>query len=365
MEEVQDWDESPVAKSAWSKAGQKPTPHYGDAAFMEDQKRFIDYIPRRLPGVGAFLFGGLILIAGFLGLHLWANAATTQYPGGTLSAFNLSAAGNLAQWFSSLLLLAAAGVSLVVYSVRRHRTDDYHGHYRVWLWAALCWFFLAADVSSGLNRGLQQVLVHYTGTTLWKDGVLWWIIPYAVVFGAIGSRLLVDMWPCRLAIAALVAATASYLAALTASLGLLPARWHVNAVMLQAGASMFGHLALLMASILQARYVLLDVEGGLPPKKAKKAKPRRIIKLKEETEEVEEESTATQWHRIDSPQSTPQPAFRRAEPAAPTFTPVSSSSTGFGTSPSPVNRKLTKQEKKALKDRLLRERMEREKKNKW
>jgi hypothetical protein len=132
---------------------------------------------------------------------------------------------------------------------------------------------------------------------------------------------------------------------------------------------MLGHLSLLMAMILQARYVILEVEGSLPPRKIKASKPRKIIKLKEETVETEEEEEVNSllWHRIDSPQGTPQPAFRRAaETSKPVFTPVVESSfAGNSNPPNPINRKLTKQEKKALKERLLRERMEREKKSKW
>jgi hypothetical protein len=370
MEESQDWqgDEILASPGRTSKR-QSPPPHYGDAAFMEEQKLLIDLIPQRLTGVGVLLLTGLGVIAGLIGLHYWASSAAVHYPEGTLRALNLAAAGNLAQWFSCLLLLAATGASVLVYSIRRQRNDDYHGRYRVWLWAALCWFLFATDVAVGLNGSLQKILVHLTGTPLWKDGVLWWILPYTVIFAALGSRLVLDMWPSRLAIAAFALAATGYLAALLAGLGILPENLNCNVIMVHAGAIMLGHLMLLLSMLLQARYVVLDFEGQLPQRKAKPAKPKKIILKKSVVEEEEEEeidSDNESWHRVDSPQGTPQPVLRRAgTTATPVFTPIDDDSDDDGLL-NPTNRKLTKQEKKALKARLLRERAEREKKqSKW
>jgi hypothetical protein len=363
IEEVHDWEENGIPSSPLAGENpRQPPPYYGEAALMDEQKRLIDFIPRRLPGVAAVSVAGLVSIAGLMGLHYWRISASARFPEGAIRALNLAAAGNLAQWFSSLLLLAASVAALLVYSIRRQRNDDYQGRYRVWLWAALCWFALATDVSVGVNRSLQLALVHLTGASLWKDGVLWWIVPYAVIFAGLGSRLVLDMWPCRLAIAAFTLATGSYLVALLSGLGFLPDNWISDVVMLQAGAGMLGHLSLLLAMILEARYVLLDFEGLLPPRPPKAAKPR-AIKAKSEEEDVD----GGPWRRGDSPQGTPQPAFRRTAPAAsPVFAAVDEDQFEDDDPPNPTNRKLTKQEKKALKQRLLRERAEREKKlSKW
>jgi hypothetical protein len=370
MEESQGWsdDETEVIDPP-SRTRKRRTapPHYGDAASMEDQKLLIDLIPRRLPGMGAVLVAGLGIIAGVIGLHYWATSAASHYPDGTFQALCLTSAGNLAQWFSCLLLLAAAGASLLVYTIRRQRNDDYQGRYRVWLWAALCWFLFSTDVAVGLNRSLQQLLVHLTGTPLWKNGVLWWIIPYAVAFGAIGSRLVLDMWPSKLSITAFVLSAISYLAALAAGLELLPENVNLNAVMVHAGAIMLGHLMLLLSMFLQARHVVLDFEGKLPARKVKPPKSRKIILKKDDPDTADEDDSAIgPWHRIDSPQGTQQPILRRAASTpAPVFAAVEEEDDEEDV-PNPTNRKLTKQEKKALKARLLRERAEREKKqNKW
>jgi hypothetical protein len=193
------------------------------------------------------------------------------------------------------------------------------------------------------------------------------MIPYTVAFAAIGSRLVLDMWPSRLSIMAFVFAAAGYLVAMLTGLEVLPAGLAVDAVMLRGGAIMFGHLMLLSAMVLQARYVLMDYEGLLPPRKAKAAKPKKIVKKKAAAEVASDDSETDgdRWHRVDSAQGVPQPVLRRAD-ASPVFTPDDEDSYEDDDVPNPTNRKLTKQEKKALKARLLRERADREKKlSKW
>ena len=120
----------------------------------------------------------------------------------------MGAKGSLAGWFSSLVLLAASLVAVVVYTVRRHRMDDYHGRYRIWLWAAMCWFLLATDLSASLHEGFRDLMILLTGARLMGDGSIWWVIGYGLLLGSIGSRLLIDMWTCRLSSAAMVLAGA-------------------------------------------------------------------------------------------------------------------------------------------------------------
>ena len=108
--------------------------------------------------------------------------------GGRLAMFDLPAAGSLGTWFSSLLLLAATMVALVVYGIRRHKTDDYHGRYRIWLWAALGMLLTATDVAANLHEGFRDLMTAATGTRLLGDGSVWWAIPAIFLLGAIGSR---------------------------------------------------------------------------------------------------------------------------------------------------------------------------------
>ena len=54
---------------------------------------------------------------------------------------------------------------LLIYSIRRHRIDDFRGRYRVWLAAAVACVVLSADSVAGLHDALAQSLSHHTGWT--------------------------------------------------------------------------------------------------------------------------------------------------------------------------------------------------------
>ena len=332
--------------------------HYGDGSFMDEQMRLLDLVPKRWTIFLLWLIAGLGTIAGLEILHSWQSAQTTAITSVQLSAFDLSKTGCLCSWFSSLLLLSAAVMAMLVYTVRRHRTDDYHGHYRIWLWAALCWFLAATDVAANLHESFKQTMIHLTKTQIWHDGGLWWIIPYALALCALGSRLFLDMRPYWWSITSFLFAVASYVVSASMVIGLTTLNDATQTVMIMTGTAMFGHLMLLMSMALIARYVILDAEGLLPHRE-----PKLYVEDDEKNGEKSSSTAGDEWTRVDSPVGTPQPVLRRATTPTPESSrPVKPTFSTSAAPPVPVNRQLTKQEKKALKERLLNERLERQRK---
>ena len=78
-------------------------------------------------------------------------------------------------WFSSMTLAMAAMVAVLVYTVRRHRKDDYQGRYRVWLWAAACFMLMSLDETASLHEGFKEMMTLLTGSAIFGDGSIWWI----------------------------------------------------------------------------------------------------------------------------------------------------------------------------------------------
>ena len=343
----QEWPEDgpPLLKSA----------HYGDAAFLEQQPRLLDLVPRGLIALTLLAMAGVAISVGLEAAYGWMLGRVAR-GGASVAALDLAVKGSLGCWFSSLMLLAAAVVAYLIYSVRRHRIDDYQGRYRIWLWAAAWWFVMATDQAANLRDGFRDLMTTLTGTPLVGDGALWWAIVYALVLGAIGSRLLMDMRPSRLSMGALLAAAIAHVAVIADRLNIVSFPEGANEVMLRAGAEMFGNLMLLAAMILYARHVVRDAQGLLP-----RSQPQSD---EEEPDQVTIDadypsSTGKTWVKIDPPHASPQPTFQRATtPAAGSF--VSSLPPASTITSPPINRKLTKGERKALKDRLLRERLERQ-----
>jgi hypothetical protein len=217
---------------------------------------------------------------------------------------------------------------------------------------------------------LQQVMIHLTGTRFLGDGAIWWILPYFFLFGAIGSRLLVDMRHCRLSSAALLVAAACFGLAVAIRMGWVLGAGDPRTVMFKAAAEMSGGVFLLLAMALHGRYVILDAEGLLP-----RRQPKRGLQSGAPDEEKDQQQAAAgdPWTKIDSPHATPQPIWTRSASAGPptalpgvpsAAAPVAPAAAvpraGAQASQSPVTRKLTKAERKALRQRLEQERLKRQ-----
>lgn len=336
---------------------------------MDESLRLIDLVPRRLTTFALLLLAGLAVVAGLEMLYAWSttSAMAEITTDGRVAAFDLDGEGSLAVWFSSATLAAAALAAVLVYTVRRHKTDDYQGYYRVWVWAAMCWVLMSVDEASSLHEGFKEMMVRVTGLSPGLDGSIWWVAPYFFLLGAVGSRLLVDMRHCRLSSGALLVTAGCYALAVVTQLQWILPDSGARGVMLEEGAEMVGNVFLLLAMGLHARYVILDAEGLLPQ--------RASDSDDEYEEEYEEEATeAEAWIEVDLAHPTPGPAHRRKRKQKaktsvvhPAFRDDLGTESESESVSSPVNRRLTKQEKKALRKRLMRERTARQRKQrgKW
>lgn len=239
-------------------------------------RRITDIVPRSWLAIAGWLTLAALVVAGLEALYFYMPRLAPATTDGRVAAFDLDGEGGLAVWFSSTVLLLAAGMTWIVYGIRRQQPDDYHGHYRVWLWAAVCWMVMSLDESASLHEAFKELMSQQTGQRLYGDGSLWWVISYAVVLGAVGLRLVWDMRLYRLSSGIFVAAGASFAAAVAAQLELVLPQSGARGVMLEEGLEMLGDVLLLLAMTLHARYLILVAEGAITPRRAK-AKRRRVV----------------------------------------------------------------------------------------
>jgi hypothetical protein len=364
---------------------------------MDEQPRLTDLIPIRLSRHLMVFVVGLALVAGLESLYHWSQGLAATTTDGRIAAFDLDSEGSLGAWFSSTLLLLASLVAILVYRIRRHRTDDYQGYYRVWLWASFCWLLMSMDESASLHEGFKEMMAHLTGTRLLGDGSIWWTIPYFFLLGSVGTRLLVDMRPCRLSSAALMGTAACFAVAILGQLGLVMPDAGAREVMVEEGCEMVGMLLLLLAMTLHARYVILEAQGLLPARKpkatdskegagqaagAKIAKASKAMTTDDEAEEEEEDEdsgrsslTVHPPHGVPRPASpavvpaSAKPAVQSSRPAVTGAAALRMSSAAAGTSAgsgvenesdSPAKKKITKAERKAMRKRLEQMRSDRD-----
>ena len=338
---------------------------------MDEQPRLTDLIPTRVSSIAALLLLGLAVIAGLEALYCWMPQLAPLTTDGRVAAIDLDGEGSLAVWFSTMTLAAAGLVAIVVYRVRRHRTDDYYGHYRIWLWAAMCWFLLSLDETASLHEGFKEMMASITGTRILGDGSIWWVIPYFFLLGGVGTRLLVDMRRCAASTLALVTVAACYGTSVLAQVGWILPEAGARGVMLEEGAEMAGDVFLLLAMVLHARHVIFDAQGLLSQRQRL---PRPIPQPATALQAVEQKP-AQPSHLpapvvaddhpviVHPPHGVPRPA---AAPAVvgPEPEPVAAGVTSPPSSESGGRKKLSKAERRQLRKRLRQMALERERKGK-
>lgn len=328
---------------------ERKSQNYGDAEFLDEQRRLADLVPTHLSVFALLLLMGLTVIAGLEILYTLMPDAAKFTADGTLPVLDLQGQGSLAVWLSSMTLAAAGFMAVLVFSVRRYKIDDYHGHYRIWLWAAMCWFLLSVDETAGLHLGFKSVMCHVTGTPLWGDGSLWWIAAYVLLLGAVGTRLLVDMRHCFTSVMAMLATAALYVVSVVAHLGVIPTISGPMVVMVEEGAEMAGNLMLLLSMGLHARFVILDAKGLLPERE-------NAEEYDEEYEEEDHRPARGRGVTVHPPHGVSRPNNSLAAEIAAERAILM----GTETAESAVRRKLTKAERKALRKRLRQNAMERQ-----
>ena len=320
--------------------------NYGDAEFLDRQPRLTDLVPRNLAVFLMMFLIGLTIVAGLEVLYAWMPKVAALTTDGRVATFDLDGEGSLAVWFSSMTLALAGLAAILVFTIRRHKKDDYQGVYRIWLWAAACWILLSIDETASLHEGFKEMMTCVTGTRVLGDGSIWWVTAYVFLLGAVGTRLLIDMRHCRLSLAAMIATAVCYEVAVMTQLGWVLPESGARGVMLEEGAEMVGNLFLLLAMALHARYVILDAEGLLP----ERAKEEEEKDEDEEEYEIDYEAEIailknSRGVKVHPPHGIRRPSKTRKPTRATTPAEVAALNP-------PANRRLTKAEKKALRRRL-------------
>ncbi len=317
---------------------------------MEGLPRVIDLVPRRLLAFFLLFLAGVLAIAALEGLYWWMPQVASLTTDGTIETLDLDAEGSLAVWFSSFLLTIAGFTALLIFSVRRRQVADYSARYRVWLWAAGCWFLLSLDETASLHEGFNGLMTFLTGTRLYGDGSLWWIIAYGLLLGQVGLVLWLEMRTCLASRMAMVGTAICFAVAIAAQLDMaLPWLGVRGGIMLEEGAEMLGDLLLLLGMGLHARHVILALgprrEGGVRKKKAVSAESTEKSE-KDKGKEKESAEPKEKTRPRPAPQARPRvDAPAKARPEAPAAKPLAaeapkSNSLGSNTASTPAKTPL-------------------------
>jgi hypothetical protein len=353
-------DASTATKTAAPPRARKAEP-YTPGARLENQRRVGELVPKSYVSIGLLFLIGLAAIAGLAAGHFYLPEIAAWAKEGS-AALELGSRGSLASWLSSLLLGLAGMASLLIFSIRRHKLDDYRGHYRWWFVAGLAWLVMSIDATAGIHDLFSVAMTRLTGHAAPAGGQIWWIGCWGLLLAGTAVRLLLDMRQCRSGLLVIVLALVLWSAALGVQLNGqqytgIPIRLVSETLKLS------GHLLLLLGVTLYARHVILHAQGLLPVRNQKPRKER----VKKDAKAAP--SLPTQVAKIDSPHSS---GASGNKPQATAHSTTTAPHVSFGASTADVdlgddlsdddddsdgrNRKLTKAERKRLRKQKSAER---------
>jgi hypothetical protein len=175
-------------------------------------------------------------------------------------------------WLAQTLLVAAAGVALIVRLMRRHRRDDFNGRFRAWGWMAFVLVATACDGVVPVGRLVAAVFSDATGIVLGPNGIGWWVAISSLVVVAVSLWAVLPLHE-RLATSIWVSLAVAAWGASAAATCLAAGRDRIVAVGIAAWS--FGAAFAFAAMLAAARSVIREVRGQCGVAKPKAAKPAK------------------------------------------------------------------------------------------
>lgn len=253
-------------------------PRYGEQANIEHHPQITDYVPRRKRAMLTTLAAGMGIAAGAAALSHFSAPIAAMLPGISAEQIGGQLADGVAAWTSAVALLLVAALARIIYSLRRHRVDDFRGRYRVWRWVG--WAAVLASVNAVVHAHelVASLAVGATGWSLTAAGAEWWLIPLAIPALWIAVRMTGELAESRSSLAMFVFAAACYVVAAAGALGWTPAALGSWTPVLTSSLPLIGHTLALAGLMLFARYVVLDVQGLIEHKARPSASDREAAK---------------------------------------------------------------------------------------
>ncbi len=290
---------------------------YAPAALGEGQPRIADLLPLRRLTLWMWLLAALLFIGPLAFVQTQLAGWRQRMPNMDFAALDLNERGNVGSWFTSVVLAWAAFASVQVYLLRRHRSDDYRGGYRLWLWCAGALTVASALAATNLHELAGAGSAYLLGSPDYAEPIGRTLL--AVLGGGLMARMAWEIRASRGAVAALVGSFLAYTTAgvvlIDAVASLLPAASVVG------GASvLLAHCLVLMTIGAFGRYVSLEARGRIvqrPQKKKVQTAPEKT--KKERPAKPAPAAAGEQANRPDTkkrtPKAEPQPDKTESRPA--------------------------------------------------
>ena len=279
---VVSWKRSAGQADAPTSDSPRATAAYDPDALPEKQRGPAVLLPTGLGGLSLAIAAVLVPLGGivaaacsgpFFGRDLFVGGGRfARTLAAAAAVFDPLGIASLHVWLAQTLLLAAAGVALIVRLMRRHRRDDFNGRFRAWGWMAFVLVVTACDGVVPIGRLVAAVFSDATGIVLGPNGIGWWVAISSLVVVAVSLWAVLPLHE-RLATSIWMALAGAAWGASAAATCLAAGRDRIVAVGIASWA--FGAAFAFAAMLAAARSVIREVRGQCGVAKPKATKPAK------------------------------------------------------------------------------------------
>lgn len=235
-------------------------PAYSDSAKRRGHLKTTDLIPKRFKSLVMVILGVLCV---FVGLNLLSTLSEVELKlnESATGPFRLRGTGTLSNWFSSMLFMVSGMASLQIYGMRRHRCDDYSGHYRIWLFLAI--IFAAVSINFVVDiKAISALFVDAIGFSSGNNLVVF-LLAKLVALTAIVVRGILEIRASRGALVTVAIVWLAYASAIVCQIPIVGERLVQNEEMTFGNLILVGSIATFLTTILYSRFVYLHANGLL------------------------------------------------------------------------------------------------------
>lgn len=181
--------------------------------------------------------------------------------------------GRLANFFSTIMLLWAGQLALLIYWYRRKSPTDFHGRYRLWLWIGVTLQFFLAVVATEAHRPFGEYMQRMWPLDVPQYPLLSWLVPVSTIGLAMFKLMLMET---RNSTCSRILLWIAGVAALVAGVSLVMGAWLAPRTgdLIQVGSATLAHMGVATALLFHARYVI-HVSNAAPKSSRKASLTRR------------------------------------------------------------------------------------------
>lgn len=188
---------------------------------------------------------------------------------------------SLSNWLQVTCWSTAGLISLVIFSIRQHRSNDFRGTYRLWRWVAVECGLLSLSTLVDVSGILSELTGWLAGRNLDRAGTL--LISIQVLLASIvGIRLLFELRASHAASALALAAGGCWIAALLVQHQAIGPELNSNREFVAGNLWLWTAAMAFMCLLTYARFVILHASGAIyvPERSAKQKKKKRSASVK-------------------------------------------------------------------------------------